>query len=144
MSALKNILKEEIRKILKEEDSYEKVGGEFMSRMPSSTNSGGNKIVDSSAFLNYPNLPKKLKELYNKLALDQSMDRSINPENHFYLPDLPSWVTFNDAGEYEDGGLQNISVKIRSKKEADNWANDKKTLSRELKLSPRDEKTYEF
>ena len=141
MSALKNILKEEIRKILKEEDSYEEVGGEFMLRMPSSTNPGGNKIVDSSAFLNYPNLPEKLKTLYNKLPPNPS---SINPENHFYLPDLPSWVTFNDAGEYEDGGLQNISVKIRSKKEADNWAKDKKTLSRELKLSPRDEKTYEF
>ena len=141
MSALKNILKEEIRKILKEEDSYEEVGGEFMSRMPSSTNPGGNKIVDSSAFLNYPKLPEKLKTLYNKLPPNPS---SINPENHFYLPDLPSWVTFNDAGEYEDGGLQNISVKIRSKKEADNWAKDKKTLSRELKLSPRDEKTYEF
>lgn len=141
MSALKNILKEEIRKILKEEDSYEEVGGELMSRMPSSTNPGGNKIVDSSAFLKYPNLPEKLKTLYNKLPPNPS---SINPENHFYLPDLPSWITFNDAGEYEDGGLQNISVKIRSKKEADNWAKDKKTLSRELKLSPRDEKTYEF
>ena len=87
------------------------------------------------------NYADHIKTLYNKLPPNPS---SINPENHFYLPDLPSWVTFNDAGEYEDGGLQNISVKIRSKKEADNWAKDKKTLSRELKLSPRDEKTYEF
>ena len=140
MSALKNILKEEIRKILKE-DSYEEVGDKFMSRMPSSTNPGGNKIVDSSAFLKYPNLPEKLKELYNKLPLAPP---SINPENHFYLPDLPSWIIRNDAGEYEDGGDKNVSVLIRSKKEADKWANDKRTLNRELKLSPRDTRTYEF
>jgi len=143
MSALKNILKEEIRKILKE-DSYEEVGGEFMSKMLPSTNSGGNKIVDSSAFLKYPNLPEKLKELYNKLPDVPYNPSSINPENHFYLPDLPRWITRNDAGEPEDGGEKNVSVLIRSKKEADNWAEDERTLKRELKLSPRDKRTYEF